>query len=147
MVEPDALQPAPRPGRGKRGVPTQNSGLACRPSVSTDPIDCDYAPSCNGCICRSGGAGRHCNLESLKGTYRTLLSGTKPSGPPPAPLEQLIGVALTTFDGQGHSVGIDNIHAAISGVTLDRQGIGTYTINENCSGTAFLFNLGVCPWK
>lgn len=98
-----------------------------------------------GLLAAQEGEGSHCNLGSLKGTYGTILSGTKPTGPPPAPLEQFIGVALTTFDGQGHSVGIDNIHAAISGVTLDRAGTGTYTINEDCSGTAFLFNPGAPP--
>jgi hypothetical protein len=89
--------------------------------------------------------GRHCNLASLKGTYGTILSGTKPSGPPPAPLEQFIGVALSTFDGLGNSTGIDNINAAISGVTTDRPGTGTYTINEDCSGKAVLFNPGAPP--
>ena len=89
--------------------------------------------------------GRRCNLASLKGTYGTILTGTKPSGPPPAPLEQLIGVALSTFDGQGHSTGIDNIHGAISGGTPDRPGTGTYTINEDCSGAATLLNAGAPP--
>jgi hypothetical protein len=89
--------------------------------------------------------GRHCSLASLKGTYGTILSGTKPSGPPPAPLEQFIGVALNTFDGQGNSTGIDNIHASISGVTTDRPGTGTYTINEDCSGKAILLNQGAPP--
>jgi hypothetical protein len=89
--------------------------------------------------------GRRCNLTSLKGNYGTILSGTKPSGPPPAPLEQFIGVALNNFDGQGHSTGIDNIHAAISGVTTDRAGTGTYTIDDDCSGRAFLFSPGAPP--
>jgi hypothetical protein len=86
-----------------------------------------------------------CSVASLKGTYGTILTGTKPSGPPPAPLEQLIGVALTTFDGEGHSTGIDNVHSAISGVTTDRPGTGTYTINRDCSGSAILLNTGAPP--
>src|SRR5215831_7069222 len=98
-----------------------------------------------GLLAAGDGEGRRCSLASLKGTYGTILSGTKPSGPPPAPLEQFIGVALSTFDGQGNSTGIDNIHAAISGVTTDRSGTGTYTINEDCSGTAVLFNPGAPP--
>jgi hypothetical protein len=88
---------------------------------------------------------RTCSLETLKGTYGTILTGTKPSGPPPAPLEQFIGVVLTTYDGQGHSTGVDNIHNAISGVTTDRPGTGTYTINEDCSGTGILLNPGAPP--
>jgi hypothetical protein len=98
-----------------------------------------------GLLAAAGGEKRPCSLASLKGTYGTILTGTKPSGPPPAPLEQMIGVALSTFDGQGHSTGIDNIHGAISGGTPDRPGIGTYTINEDCSGSATLVNEGAPP--
>src|SRR5215471_21284613 len=98
-----------------------------------------------GLLAAGDGEGRRCSLGSLKGAYGTILTGTKPSGPPPAPLEQLIGVALNTFDGQGHSTGIDNIHGAISGGTPDRPGKGTYTINEDCSGSAILVNAGAPP--
>src|SRR5215469_6794871 len=98
-----------------------------------------------GLLAAGEGEGHRCSLASLKGTYGTILTGTKPSGPPPAPLEQIIGVALNTFDGQGHSTGIDNIHSAISGGTPDRPGTGTYTINEDCSGTATLLNAGSPP--
>jgi hypothetical protein len=98
-----------------------------------------------GLLAAQEGVGNGCSLLSLKGTYGTILTGTKPSGPPPAPLEQMIGVALTTFDGRGHSTAIDNIHGLISGVTMDRPGTGTYTINEDCSGTAILLNAGAPP--
>ena len=98
-----------------------------------------------GLLAAGEGRGGGCSLASLKGTYGTLLTGTKPSGPPPAPLEQLIGVALSTFDGEGHSTGIDNLHGAISGGTPDRPGTGTYTINEDCSGSATLVNAGAPP--
>ena len=98
-----------------------------------------------GVMAAADGQGHNCGLASLNGTYGTILTGTKPSGPPPAPLEQLIGVALTTFDGQGHSTGTDNIHGAISGGTPDRPGKGTYTINEDCSGSAILVNAGAPP--
>ena len=98
-----------------------------------------------GVLAAQEGPGRRCNATSLKGSYGTILSGTKPTGPPPAPLEQFIGVAVSTFDGQGHSTGIDNIHSAITGVTTDRAGTGTYTINEDCSGTAVLLSPGAPP--
>jgi hypothetical protein len=98
-----------------------------------------------GLLAAGEGEGRRCSLESLKGTYGTILTGTKPSGPPPAQLEQFIGVALNTYDGQGHSTGSDNIHGAITGLTTDRPGTGTYTINEDCSGTGTLLNTGAPP--
>ena len=38
-----------------------------------------------GLLAAGDGEGRRCSLASLKGTYGTILTGTKPSGPPPAP--------------------------------------------------------------
>lgn len=99
-----------------------------------------------GLLSADEGKGRGCTLASLKGTYGSIVSGTKPSGPPPNGVqEQTIGVALTTYDGQGHSTVIDNFHNAVSGLTTDRTGTGTYTINEDCSGTGILFNAGAPP--
>jgi len=89
--------------------------------------------------------GRACSVATLKGTYGTIVTGTRPSGPPPAPLEQMIAVALTHFDGQGHSTGTDNIHGSISGAATDRPATGTYTINEDCSGTMTLLITGAPP--
>src|SRR5215467_13907161 len=100
-----------------------------------------------GLLAAGDGEGRRCNLASLKGTYGTILTGTKPSGPPPAPLEQLIGVALSTFDGQGHSTGIDNIHGAISGGTPDRPGTGTNTTKKDCWGPGIWVTAGPPQWK
>jgi hypothetical protein len=98
-----------------------------------------------GLLAAGQGERRRCNLASLKGTYGTILTGTKPSGAPPAPLEQFTGLALSTFDGQGHSTGIDNIHGVLSGVIADRPGTGTYTINADCSGAATMVNQGAPP--
>ena len=66
------------------------------------------------------------------------MTGTRPSGPPPAPLEQMIGVSLAHFDGEGHRVGFDNVHGSVSGLTPDQPVTGTYTVNEDCSGTMIL---------
>jgi hypothetical protein len=98
-----------------------------------------------GLLAAGEGEGRGCSLATLKGTYGSILTGIKPAGPPPAASEQMIGVALTTYDGQGHSTGVDNIHSALSGVTTDRPGTGTYTVNEDCSGTGILLKAGAPP--
>ena len=89
--------------------------------------------------------GRSCNNASLRGDYAFKLSGTKPSGPPPAPLEQMIGLVRSRFDGYGNSTAVDNLHGAISGLNPNRAGTGTYSINEDCTGTATLLFPGNPP--
>jgi hypothetical protein len=88
------------------------------------------------------GEGKGCSNATLKGRYGFVISGTKPSGPPPAPLENMIGTAVTTFDGHGNLTQIDNIHSSISPLILDRPGTGTYSIRDDCSGTMALNNPG-----
>jgi hypothetical protein len=98
-----------------------------------------------GLLAAGEGEGRGCSLASLKGTYGFLVMGIKPSGAPPAPLEQMIGVSMATYDGQGHFTGFDNIHSAISPLSPDRPGSGTYTVNEDCSGSSVLIIPGGPP--
>ena len=58
----------------------------------------------------------------------------------------IIGVALTSFDGNGNLVQSDNIHGSITGFPApDRKGRGTYTINPDCTGTMRLINEGAPP--
>jgi hypothetical protein len=89
--------------------------------------------------------GRGCSVATLRGDYGFAVAGIRPSGPPPAPPEQMIGVVLRTFDGQGNLTGTENIHGSISGLVPDRQVTGTYTVNENCSGTMNLTAPGIPP--
>lgn len=89
--------------------------------------------------------GRGCSNASLRGRYGFAISGTRPSGPPPAPLEAMIGVAITTFDGHGNLTQVDNIHGAISGLNPDRPGTGTYSLKDDCTGTMTLINQGAPP--
>lgn len=88
-----------------------------------------------GLLTAGEGEGRGCSLATLKGTFGSIVTGTRPSGPPPAPLEQMIGVVLTRFDGLGNLTSTDNIHGSISGLAPDRPVTGTYTVNEDCTGT------------
>ena len=81
----------------------------------------------------------------MKGTYGSLITGTKPSGAPPAPLEQTIGVVIQEFDGFGHLTRTDNVHSSISGQGVNLPGSGTYSINEGCSGTMNLSIQGAPP--
>src|SRR3954452_22164244 len=45
--------------------------------------------------------GHTCSDATLRGAYGFTISGTRPSGPPPAPIEQFVGLAITHFDGNG----------------------------------------------
>ena len=88
-----------------------------------------------------------CGPWTLRGDYGVLVSGTRPSGPG-GPLELMVGTAIDTFNGDGTFSQIDNVHGAISGYpasAVDRPGSGTYTLNENCTGTMTLNNEGAPP--
>lgn len=83
-----------------------------------------------------------CTNATLEGDYGFIVTGTRPSGPG-APVETIVGVAMTHFDGNGNLTQTDNIHGSLSGlVTPDRPGTGTYTINSDCTGTMKLTNAG-----
>ncbi len=83
-----------------------------------------------------------CTNATLEGDFGFTITGTRPSGPG-APVETIVGIAITHFDGNGNLTQTDNIHGSISGVaTPNRPGTGTYTINSDCSGTMTLMNSG-----
>jgi hypothetical protein len=83
-----------------------------------------------------------CTNAILEGDYGFTITGTRPSGPN-APIETIVGVAMTHFDGNGGLTQTDNIHGSISGYpSPDRAGTGTYTINADCTGTMTLSNQG-----
>ena len=80
-----------------------------------------------------------CSNAVLDGDYGFSVSGTRPSGPPPSNLEEIVGVAMTRFDGKGGLTQTDNIHGSINGfLAPDRPGTGTYSINADCTGTMTL---------
>lgn len=88
-----------------------------------------------------------CGPWTLRGDYGVLVSGSRPSAPG-GPLELMVGTAIDTFNGDGTFTQIDNIHGLISGYpasAVDRPGSGTYTLNENCTGTMTLNNEGAPP--
>ncbi len=88
--------------------------------------------------------GRKCTNASLRGDYAFELSGTRPSGPPPAALEQIVGVTRRSFDGYGGAIQTDYIQGSISGYA-SRSGTGAYSVNEDCTGSITLINAGAPP--
>ena len=86
-----------------------------------------------------------CTNATLEGNFGFTVTGTRPSGPG-GPVESVVGVAMTHFDGNGNLTQTDNIHGSITGVAApDRQGSGTYSINADCTGTMKLINSGAPP--
>lgn len=81
---------------------------------------------------------RACSNASLQGDYGFSISGSRPTGPG-GPIEQILGVAMTHFDGAGNLTQTDNIHGSITGFpSPDRPGTGTYSVNTDCTGTMAL---------
>ena len=81
-----------------------------------------------------------CSVSSLRGTYGYTITGTRPvpSGPSAGQTEQAIGVGVRRYDGYGGFTQVDTTKGAIAGAAVDIPTSGTYVVNSDCSGTAFL---------
>ena len=83
----------------------------------------------------SQGAWFSCSDRTLKGDYGFSIDGTILAGTPNAFL--LRGVAMTHFDGHGNLSQVDFTTRNGAPVTPDwRPAVGTYAINDDCTGTA-----------
>jgi hypothetical protein len=82
-------------------------------------------------------ADQGCNEATLKGTYGVQIQGTR-LAPPPAPagtIESVIGILIRDYDGEGNFTQVNNEKGSVSGIgPVDRQGFGTYQVNEDCTG-------------
>ena len=89
---------------------------------------------------------RGCSEATLRGTYGIQIQGTR-LAPPPAPpgtTESVIGVIVRHYDGGGNFTQVNNEKGSVSGVgPVDREGFGTYRVNEDCSGSHELHVPGV----
>jgi hypothetical protein len=78
---------------------------------------------------------RFCNNLLIAGVYGFTIEGAKLGGP--GPTGQQVGVAMTSFDGQGGLTQVDAV--TIGGVEVSDfthpVAIGTYSVNANCTGT------------
>ncbi len=75
-----------------------------------------------------------CNNRLIEGTYGFTLVGDKLAGP--GPVGPQVGVAMTTFDGEGNLTQIDSV--VIGGTQVadftHPQTTGTYVVNAACTG-------------
>jgi hypothetical protein len=80
-----------------------------------------------------------CSNGTLEGTYGLTISGTRPVPSMPGTIEQLIGVGIRTFDGNGNFSQVTNEKGSVTGLPLPNRSLsGTYSINPDCSGTLTL---------
>ena len=89
---------------------------------------------------------RGCSEATLRGAYGVQIQGTRPAAPP-APagsIESVIGVIVRQYDGKGGFTQVNNEKGSIGGNgPVDREGSGTYQVNEDCSGSHELHIPGV----
>lgn len=79
---------------------------------------------------------RVCSDASLQGAYGLQFQGTRPVRPPfPPGSESFIGIAIRTYDGEGHFTQVSNVKGSVIGVEADVESTGTYQVNEDCSGS------------
>ncbi len=74
-----------------------------------------------------------CSTATLTGRYAVKGEGLIPGGPPPTPMVPFAVVALDTLDGQGQLT--DAATVSVNGFVISQVNHGTYTVNENCTGT------------
>jgi hypothetical protein len=94
-----------------------------------------------------------CNNETLKGSFGVTVIGAAPASSvlpsfpsglfPVGTIEQILGVVVHTFDGNGKFTQIDNLKGYLSGIAFDRPGSGTYSVNADCSGVYSIFIPGL----
>jgi hypothetical protein len=88
-----------------------------------------------------GGApqGRMCNDRTIQGSYGFTFIGARPaSATPGAPIVEGRGVGIRIFDGQGNFTEVASVKGVNTPASIDQPNSGTYRINPDCTGTAFL---------
>ena len=85
-----------------------------------------------------------CTEHSIRGSYGYTFTGARPASPMPgAPIVEGRGVGIRIFDGQGNFTQVDSIKGVNTPALIDQPASGTYKINPDCTGTAFLTVPGV----
>ena len=75
---------------------------------------------------------RGCSEATLRGAYGIQMAGTRPSAPG-GPFESVMGVVIRVYDGQGQFAQRDTVKGSLTGLVLDREGFGTYEVNDDCT--------------
>ena len=83
-----------------------------------------------------------CNEATIKGSYGYTVTFVRPTSPG-LPHDQAFGVGVRRFDGVGGFTQADTIKGTQNPVARDFTGFGTYSINPDCTGKAFMTVEGV----
>jgi len=84
-----------------------------------------------------------CSERTLRGSYGFVATGFTPANPQPgAVVSQGFFLGIRKFDGQGNFTGTDSIKTVNMPAILDLPVSGTYKINADCTGTAFMSTPG-----
>ena len=93
-----------------------------------------------------------CSNATLQGSYGQTITGTGRVVNPPAnsifvagAIQQVVGIAIQTFDGKGNFTQFDNVKGLINDIILDRPGRGTYIVNPDCTGSQTVVPPGDVP--
>ena len=88
--------------------------------------------------------GRTCTDRTIKGSYGFTFMGARPASPTPgAPIVEGRGVGVRVFDGQGGFTEVSTVKGVNTPAVIDQQYSGTYKVNPDCTGTAFLIVPGM----
>ena len=83
--------------------------------------------------------GGNCTDRTIQGTYGFTFTGARPASPAPgAPIVEGRGVGIRIFDGQGNFTEVVSVKGVNTPALIDQRNSGTYKINPDCTGTAFL---------
>ena len=88
--------------------------------------------------------GRTCTDRTIKGSYGFTFMGARPASPAPGALiVEGRGVGIRIFDGQGNFTEVSSVKSVNTPALVDNRFSGTYKINPDCMGTAFLLVPGM----
>ena len=91
--------------------------------------------------------GRICNDRTIQGSYGFTFTGARPASTTPgAPIVEGRGVGIRIFDGQGTFTEVASFKGVNTPALIDQPNSGTYRINPDCTGTAFL-NVGGAEFR
>ena len=88
--------------------------------------------------------GPACTERTIRGSYGFTFTGARPASPAPgAPIVEGRGVGIRIFDGQGNFTEVSSVKSVNTPALIDNRFSGTYKINPDCTGTAFLLVPGM----
>jgi H+/gluconate symporter-like permease len=85
---------------------------------------------------------KDCTNLTIKRTYAFTIHGQILTSNGPLLVD---GIARTTFDGNGNVTQVDAVAVNGNIALVWRPGTGTYSVNQDCTGTMTLVNQGQAP--